>query len=498
MKSVKDLLCTVGIVNAQTELSGSLDDEFKTIKKSYFKRVLVLHPDKGGDPEAFRSVQTAFEILRDFYEKKSVTSFALAAQQGNSTSSHATTTTSSVRFDDLFREFGNIPTPSWEFYAQAAEDPVPLYKVELAKSGRSECQKFGKKCTNKLIPKGSIRIGSILKETGTYTRWVHLSCWRVPSKIWLGLPQNNIGTPKDFEAALQSMNDVTLAGFADLDENDRGLFVAHVMDTSNWTRCLQKIGTQVVAASVANEQNKPSSEDDAIVLASERPMFEIPIPGKNGTDPNALKGKRVVLTGTFPELGGGCGLDLGKAKAKTLVESFGGRVTQSISGKTNFLLVGKDPGMAKVSRARDDPTIQLLGLKDLKEEIDSGKRLEFDANRPAHIITGFSMGYQNNGLALEASRAELLLAAGVTPKGLDSEPAGAKKKVSKKKSSNEALGGNKHHIARKRSSRRVKKTRKTRVLCDVCLIDCTDESFHSENQDYCPSCYQDSISQTNP
>ena len=66
----------------------------------------------------------------------------------------------------------------------------------------------------------------------------------------------------------------------------------------------------------------------------------------------SLKGKTFVLTGVFPEVGGGAGLDLGKARLKAAVEAFGGRVTGAISGKTDFLLVGKSPGFSKVSKAR--------------------------------------------------------------------------------------------------------------------------------------------------
>ena len=50
----------------------------------------------------------------------------------------------------------------------------------------------------------------------------------------------------------------------------------------------------------------------------------------------------------FPELGGGEGFQLGKARLKSIIESFGGRVTGDVSGKTDVLVVGKDPGFSKV------------------------------------------------------------------------------------------------------------------------------------------------------
>jgi DnaJ family protein A protein 2 len=35
------------------------------IKKAYRKQVLIHHPDKGGDPEQFKLVQKAYDILSD-------------------------------------------------------------------------------------------------------------------------------------------------------------------------------------------------------------------------------------------------------------------------------------------------------------------------------------------------------------------------------------------------------------------------------------------------
>lgn len=55
----------------------------------------------------------------------------------------------------------------------------------------------------------------------------------------------------------------------------------------------------------------------------------------------SLDGKRFVLTGTFPELGGGSGIGLGKKKAEGIITTFGGKVTASIGDTTNYLLVGK-------------------------------------------------------------------------------------------------------------------------------------------------------------
>ena len=59
----------------------------------------------------------------------------------------------------------------------------------------------------------------------------------------------------------------------------------------------------------------PKKESTAMVM---------PRPGVGLAVPSALLGKTVVLTGLFPELGGGYGLNQGKDEARALVESFGG------------------------------------------------------------------------------------------------------------------------------------------------------------------------------
>ena len=91
-------------------------------------------------------------------------------------------------------------------------------------------------------------------------------------------------------------------------------------------------------------------------IAPKRPggAFVIPKPGVSGVE-GCMAGLTCVSTGIFPEVGGGSGLNLGKDRVKAMVQSFGGRVTGSVSGKTNILIVGKQPGMSKVSKARANP-----------------------------------------------------------------------------------------------------------------------------------------------
>jgi DNA ligase (NAD+) len=68
--------------------------------------------------------------------------------------------------------------------------------------------------------------------------------------------------------------------------------------------------------------------------------------------PKPLQGKTFVLTGGFDRLS--------RDDAKTLIVRLGGRVTSSVSRKTDYVVVGKDPG----SKAED---ARRLGVATLDE-----------------------------------------------------------------------------------------------------------------------------------
>ena len=105
-----------------------------------------------------------------------------------------------------------------------------------------------------------------------------------------------------------------------------------------------------------------------------------------------LNGKRFVLTGIFPEVGGGTGLTLGKDRTKDMIESFGGVVTSAVSGKTDFVLMGQEPGRSKVSKA-DERGIPLIDLIVLNRLLLGQATLEATASAPPPRITHFSAGY---------------------------------------------------------------------------------------------------------
>jgi DNA ligase (NAD+) len=82
-----------------------------------------------------------------------------------------------------------------------------------------------------------------------------------------------------------------------------------------------------------------------------------PEPGEEG----ALAGKTFVITGTLP--------GLTREEATERIESAGGKVTGSVSKKTDFVVVGADPGGSKFTKAQELGTPQLdePGLLELRE-----------------------------------------------------------------------------------------------------------------------------------
>ncbi len=78
-----------------------------------------------------------------------------------------------------------------------------------------------------------------------------------------------------------------------------------------------------------------------------------------------LAGLTFVLTGTLP--------NLARQEARRLIESHGGKVTGSVSGKTDYLVVGESPG-SKLQKARELGVREIdeAGLLDLIERGRSG------------------------------------------------------------------------------------------------------------------------------
>ena len=394
-----------------------------------------VHPDKGGSASEFRGVQSAWEVIRDLYDKGKVhaTGFSYyfsgigAAQEADQRSP-----------DD---ETG--PTPSASWFEEAAAENVPPYKVEAARSDRSKCitkaTSIGcRHGQDPMISKGEVRFASLDLESGSYGRWHHLTCWRVPASIWLGLPDPDVCQDSSkFLAAIIAMQHLAFIGFAELTKGDQDKVVEYFMSKENYALLTKnskayteksnvggKSSSSSAAAagagggggksSAAAGQDLNNDDVEEIVMSSSHlsssnaakstalvsssssaPRFVMPRPGLNGAEAGALSGKKFVLTGVFPEVGGGAGLNLGKDRVRDMIESFGGQVTGSVSGATNYLVVGKEPGASKVSaaRAKNIPMPDLLALKTTLET--PGAALE---DAPQAAIKSFSKGYRGNGI----------------------------------------------------------------------------------------------------
>eukprot|EP01036_Dinobryon_divergens_P031765 gene31765-41229_t len=407
-RSLRELLSVLAS-NFDFSACANVEDEFSVVKKAYFKQALIHHPDKGGYADKFRIVQASFEAIRAAFESKRITSFSDLL----SSSLPSLSSSSSDQFD--YSDFERNFTPSYDFYSEMAKEPTPMYKVELAKSSRSQCS--AEKCTPRrsegaFIEKGSIRFGSLDKLSGTYTRWRHMACWRVPAAVWIGLPQRNSSnfTEAEVAKALCGMNEVVFTGFSDLPKEDKAIVISYIMDTNNWSRGAHRKPTDIQSEPVGSSFPNPPAiviaSSDVTIVMSKR-LFEAPVPGRNGATALSLVGKTVVLTGVFPEVGGGAGLNLGKERLKLIVDSFGGRVTSKVSGCTDILVVGKEPGAKKVLDARSNGRVKMISVQDLKLALESGQHFDSYVPSAPLLIESFSRGYMDNSITNRLSAAEI-------------------------------------------------------------------------------------------
>jgi hypothetical protein len=299
-----------------------------------------------------------------------------------------------------------------------------------------------------LIAKDSIRCGFYVEESASYGFWSHLACWRVPKSFWFEFPQTPGAadwTEQAFMDAFDKMSEVIFTGWTKLSAAEKLIVVRHAMRQEHWasfqekkfiearargvhprladtlkTETKKKIAPAAGPSSVGKEI---SSSGKALVKMEEDvepipesvveapPEVLVPVPNVDGAIAMSLaktnaKPKRFVLTGIFPELESSTkrisSLNHGKAQATRLIEDFGGVVRTAVSGQTDFLLVGSEPGVRKLTEARDRgvPLIDLAHLLDMIH----GKDI---AEAPPVEIKKFSTGFRGSGLALDMSREQL-------------------------------------------------------------------------------------------
>jgi DNA ligase (NAD+) len=78
---------------------------------------------------------------------------------------------------------------------------------------------------------------------------------------------------------------------------------------------------------------------------------------KSKAKEGGLIGLTFVITGTLPKLS--------RDQARELIESKGGKVTDSVSRKTDYLVKGENPG-SKFDKAKD-LGVKILGEKELRD-----------------------------------------------------------------------------------------------------------------------------------
>ncbi|KAA8493341.1 DNA ligase [Porphyridium purpureum] len=484
------LLVGSGIADAAEALARAenIEAEWRIIKRGHLVKVLHEHPDKGGDPAEFLLTRDAFEHLRDLFNARLLDTFV--PELGKP----------SIRVDShaSFKATAENAPPA-SYYEAAAETEMPGYCAEAAKSNRSSCT-ARKNCVrgSAQIDKDELRVGSLDASSGAYGRWRHLPCWRVPSRIWLGLPDPDTEpSAAVFEAALLAQDAVNVSGLRQLPATMLRELALHVMNKANWAkltkaRQVPAVKAQAVAVPYSEADRRPESTSPDTRMLSIEPKgepqsepqgkshvesqaglkdglkdepslapekmhalvpsstsmiqttrgdqpnslgrYEIPVPGQGDVvvPPEYMAGETVVLTGIFPELGGGAGLSLGKDRAKKMLSAFGAKVTSSISGKTTILLLGNEPGMSKVSQARSHG-LTLMSAQQFKDEVE-GRASRQDTLAHPPRISSFSSGYMGRtGLALGASAEELEWAAtgdGNAPTGALKAATGVKRKAS--------------------------------------------------------------------
>ena len=112
---------------------------------------------------------------------------------------------------------------------------------------------------------------------------------------------------------------------------------------------------EVVAASIADWFAEPRNRDLLVRLADAG--LRMDLPGNDGPAvARVFEGKSFVLTGTLPTMK--------RDDAREFIEARGGRISSSVSRKTDFVVAGDDPG-SKLAKAQE-LNLTILSEEDLR------------------------------------------------------------------------------------------------------------------------------------
>jgi hypothetical protein len=371
-------LSTLGVVEALQGVS-SPDDERRIVRRAYLSLALSNHPDKGGDPDRFEAVQTAWEAI------------VAATKEFSVPLSEATVTappTTVVR-----------PRTTAAAYEAALASGAPLYRFELAKSSKTKCKRLGVP-----IAKGEVRLGTLQPEAGTYGNWHSLAGIRVPRSVYLSFGKDSLNkvAATDARTVLTALDGILYRGFTKLPEDVQMAVATHFAEEAHWAKETKGNTDAVAKVNVklkGKDQETETDQETTTLAVAAAPLVVPRAPPPADAIPGCLKGKTIVMSGVF-EGGLGVGLSAGKDDLREELESFGARVTGSVSKKTSFVVVGAAPGASKLKKARD------LGVQVIDEDgLKALLRGETDLPE-AKIEGGLSAGFRGSGLALTMTAEE--------------------------------------------------------------------------------------------
>ena len=262
-----------------------------------------------------------------------------------------------------------------------SENTAPTWKVDLAATGRGGCNVCGG-----AIGAGTLRVGGLDRRAGTFAWFRHFSCWK-PTGVLEAFPPARLAA--EVEAFTQTNTSALITRSAEVGASDVALVASTLLAATEAATATEAPAPAPASPPEASRKRLAETPDTA--PAAKRQTTAPPVVAVAG--PDALKHFLVVITGVFPELGGGCGLHEGKDKATEVLVGSGASVKAGITkamSKTAkaFVLVGDRPGASKVSKATalDIKLINMNGLRRLL----AGELL---ADVDAAVVNEFSAGY---------------------------------------------------------------------------------------------------------
>lgn len=236
---LSDCLRAVGVSGVSSlSLKGSLEEEFVTIKKSYFEAMLRASQQPGNSYTAVRFSRTAFVLLKGMFHKlkaqqSTFVSFFAAAKGGGG---------SNLQFiEDLYTIAWQSTQycPPEQHLLMAASAQTPSVCVEISVGSSRQCVKCSRSCTGKLT-------------VGMFGKWQHLTCWnQVPVEIWLGLTQQQTNAMVGRNDVMANLDEIFLKGFSNLDFASQVEFVRYAMQRENWV--MAGLGTGMNTGLVATQ-----------------------------------------------------------------------------------------------------------------------------------------------------------------------------------------------------------------------------------------------------